>query len=89
MCTAQAISEVSLDYRFTALKISYLDDASWYSVTCFCGQPFAGRPMIECEMCGIWVHMTCAKIKKTKIPEHYNCITCRRDSKAVKTRFRK
>ena len=25
MCTAQAISEVSLDYRFTALKISYLD----------------------------------------------------------------
>jgi len=64
-------------------------DASWYSVTCFCGQPFAGRPMIECEMCGIWVHMTCAKIKKTKIPEHYNCITCRRDSKAVKTRFRK
>ena len=26
MCTAQAISEVSLDYRFTALKISYLEN---------------------------------------------------------------
>lgn len=64
-------------------------DASWYSVTCFCGQPFAGRPMIECDLCGIWVHMTCAKIKKTKVPDNYNCITCRRDSKAVKTRFRK
>ena len=26
MGTAQAISEVSLDYRFTALKISYLEN---------------------------------------------------------------
>lgn len=64
-------------------------DPSWYSVTCFCGQPFAGRPMIECDLCGMWVHMTCAKIKKNKVPDHYNCTQCRRDAKAVKTRHRR
>lgn len=64
-------------------------DASWYSVTCFCGQPFAGRPMIECDLCGMWVHMTCAKIKKNKVPDNYNCTQCRRDAKAVKTRQRR
>jgi len=64
-------------------------DASWYSVTCFCGQPFHGRPMIECDLCGMWVHMTCAKIKKNKVPENYNCTQCRRDAKAVKTRHRR
>lgn len=64
-------------------------DASWYSVTCFCGQPFAGRPMIECDLCGMWVHMNCAKIKKNKVPDNYNCTQCRRDAKAVKTRQRR
>ena len=25
------------------------DDEGWDMVTCFCGKPFAGRPMIECS----------------------------------------
>jgi hypothetical protein len=23
-------------------------------ITCFCGKPFAGRPMIECSGCQTW-----------------------------------
>uniref|UniRef100_A0A3Q0S5K8 PHD finger protein 23b n=1 Tax=Amphilophus citrinellus TaxID=61819 RepID=A0A3Q0S5K8_AMPCI len=40
-------------------------DDSWDLITCYCGKPFAGRPMIECNQCGIWVHLSCAKIKKS------------------------
>ena len=25
------------------------EDEGWDMVTCFCGKPFAGRPMIECS----------------------------------------
>ena len=25
------------------------DYEGWYMITCFCGKPFAGRPMIECS----------------------------------------
>ena len=25
------------------------DDEGWDMITCFCGKPFAGRPMIECS----------------------------------------
>uniref|UniRef100_A0A8C1C6G6 PHD finger protein 23b n=1 Tax=Cyprinus carpio carpio TaxID=630221 RepID=A0A8C1C6G6_CYPCA len=39
-------------------------DDSWDLITCYCGKPFAGRPMIECSQCSVWVHLSCAKIKK-------------------------
>lgn len=38
-------------------------------VTCYCGKPFARRPMIECSRCLTWIHLSCARIKKTQIPE--------------------
>lgn len=38
-------------------------------VTCFCGKPFARRPMIECSICLTWIHLSCARIRKTQIPE--------------------
>ena len=25
------------------------EDEGWDMITCFCGKPFAGRPMIECS----------------------------------------
>uniref|UniRef100_A0A8D0H6Y0 PHD finger protein 13 n=1 Tax=Sphenodon punctatus TaxID=8508 RepID=A0A8D0H6Y0_SPHPU len=56
------------------------DDDSWYLVTCFCMKPFAGRPMIECNECHIWIHLSCAKIRKSNVPEIYVCQKCR-DSK--------
>ncbi|KAG2459197.1 PHD finger protein 13 [Polypterus senegalus] len=56
------------------------DDDSWDLVTCFCLKPFAGRPMIECNECNTWIHLSCAKIRKSNVPEVYVCQRCR-DSK--------
>ncbi|XP_054031801.1 PHD finger protein 13 [Dryobates pubescens] len=56
------------------------DDDSWDLVTCFCMKPFAGRPMIECSECHTWIHLSCAKIRKSNVPEVYVCQKCR-DSK--------
>ncbi|KAF5288359.1 hypothetical protein FQA39_LY15449 [Lamprigera yunnana] len=42
---------------------------SYDLVTCYCGKPFAGRPMIECSLCLTWIHLSCARIKKTHIPD--------------------
>nr|3O70_A Chain A, PHD finger protein 13 [Homo sapiens] len=49
-------------------------------VTCFCMKPFAGRPMIECNECHTWIHLSCAKIRKSNVPEVFVCQKCR-DSK--------
>jgi hypothetical protein len=57
---------------------------SFNSVTCFCGKPFAGRPMIECSGCLTWLHMSCAKVKRKNIPEFYYCDACKK-SKGVIT----
>ncbi|XP_058648229.1 PHD finger protein 13 isoform X1 [Onychostoma macrolepis] len=56
------------------------DDDSWDLVTCFCMKPFAGRAMIECNQCNTWIHLSCAKIRKSNVPETYICQTCK-DSK--------
>jgi PHD-finger len=53
------------------------DGDSFNSVTCFCGKPFAGRPMIECSGCLTWLHMSCAKVKRKNIPEFYYCDNCK------------
>nr|XP_033777235.1 PHD finger protein 13 isoform X2 [Geotrypetes seraphini] len=53
------------------------DDESWDLVTCFCMKPFAGRPMIECNQCNTWIHLSCAKIRKSNVPEEYICQKCR------------
>lgn len=52
-------------------------DDSWDLITCYCGKPFAGRPMIECNQCGVWVHLSCAKIKKSNVPDIFYCHKCR------------
>ncbi|XP_041119491.1 uncharacterized protein LOC121322929 isoform X1 [Polyodon spathula] len=56
------------------------EDDSWDLITCFCMKPFAGRPMIECNECGTWIHLSCAKIRKSNVPEVFICQRCR-DSK--------
>ncbi|KAK9529287.1 hypothetical protein VZT92_013391 [Zoarces viviparus] len=53
------------------------DDDSWDLVTCFCMKPFAGRAMIECNKCNTWIHLSCAKIRKSHVPESYICQSCR------------
>ncbi|XP_062842361.1 PHD finger protein 13 [Trichomycterus rosablanca] len=56
------------------------DDDSWDLVTCFCMKPFAGRAMIECNQCNTWIHLSCAKIRKSNVPEMFTCQQCK-DSK--------
>uniref|UniRef100_A0A672QS21 PHD finger protein 13 n=1 Tax=Sinocyclocheilus grahami TaxID=75366 RepID=A0A672QS21_SINGR len=53
------------------------DDDSWDLVTCFCMKPFAGRAMIECNQCNTWIHLSCAKIRKSNVPETYICQSCK------------
>ncbi|QQP42391.1 Uncharacterized protein FKW44_017039, partial [Caligus rogercresseyi] len=33
-------------------------------------------PMIECSSCLTWIHLSCAKIKRTHIPDTWNCSKC-------------
>jgi len=56
------------------------DDEGWDMVTCFCGKPFAGRPMIECSGCSTWIHIKCARLKRTHIPDVWYCSKCRGDN---------
>ncbi|KAM6970138.1 PHD finger protein 13-like [Aplochiton taeniatus] len=53
------------------------EDDSWDLITCFCFKPFAGRPMIECNQCSTWVHLSCAKVRHTHIPDVFICQPCR------------
>ncbi|XP_064409018.1 PHD finger protein 23B [Latimeria chalumnae] len=52
-------------------------DDSWDLITCYCQKPFAGRPMIECNQCGTWIHLSCAKIKKSHVPDIFHCQKCK------------
>ncbi|XP_068171567.1 PHD finger protein 13 isoform X2 [Antennarius striatus] len=62
------------------------DDDSWDLVTCFCMKPFAGRAMIECNKCHTWIHLSCAKIRKSHVPETYVCQSCRETHGSSDTR---
>ncbi|XP_053895633.1 PHD finger protein 13-like [Malaclemys terrapin pileata] len=53
------------------------EDDAWDLITCFCLKPFAGRPMIECNECTTWIHLSCAKIRKSNVPEVFICQRCR------------
>jgi len=53
-------------------------------VTCYCRKPFGGRPMIECSSCLTWVHISCAKVKRTAIPDTWHCAMCK--TKSTKSR---
>ncbi|XP_072852398.2 PHD finger protein 13 isoform X1 [Pogona vitticeps] len=53
------------------------EDDAWDLITCFCLKPFAGRPMIECSECATWIHLSCAKIRKSNVPDIFICQRCR------------
>ena len=38
---------------------------------------FSGRPMIECSECLTWIHLSCAKIRKSNVPDVFICQKCR------------
>ncbi|XP_058045060.1 PHD finger protein 13-like [Ahaetulla prasina] len=64
--------------EFTAASDTKTDeDDAWDLITCFCLKPFAGRPMIECNECATWIHLSCAKIRKSNVPDVFICQRCR------------
>ncbi|NWY01326.1 PHF13 protein, partial [Nothoprocta ornata] len=69
--TSRASSQLSGEYARGS------DDDAWDLITCFCLKPFAGRPMIECNECATWIHLSCAKIRKSNVPEVFICQRCR------------
>ncbi|XP_050411353.1 PHD finger protein 23 [Patella vulgata] len=72
------LSETSnLSYSSQEHNSSFDEDDSMDLVTCFCSKPYAGRPMIECSDCSVWIHLSCAKIRKTNIPDNFTCQRCR------------
>ena len=59
-------------------------------ITCYCRKPYGGRPMIECSSCQTWVHLTCAKVKRTNIPDTWHCRYCAaKSTKGARSRGRK
>lgn len=54
-----------------------IDVDSYNTVTCYCGKPFAARPMIECSICLTWLHLSCAKVKRNNIPDIFSCQKCK------------
>lgn len=53
-----------------------IDADSYNLITCYCGKPYAARPMIECSQCLTWLHLSCAKVKRKHIPDIFICIKC-------------
>ena len=47
--------------------------------------------MIECSSCATWVHLACAKVKRTAIPDVWHCPLCKTKSTkgGAKSRARK
>jgi len=54
-----------------------LEEEETGEITCYCRKPYGGRPMIECSSCQTWVHLTCAKVRRSQIPEVWYCRYCR------------
>lgn len=71
------LSTSSKDESLGHLDLQDSDDESWELITCFCMKPYAGRPMIECSQCNVWIHLSCAKIRKSNIPDTFVCQACK------------
>ncbi|XP_067654576.1 PHD finger protein 23B-like [Haliotis asinina] len=75
--SANSTMSLSESEHYGSREDSEPEDDSHELITCFCLKPYAGRPMIECNECLTWIHLSCAKIRKTNIPEDFTCQRCR------------
>ncbi|KAM8805061.1 uncharacterized protein ACNFOS_005617 [Eudromia elegans] len=75
--SSRASSQLSAVGFSAAPNTKAEEDDAWDLITCFCLKPFAGRPMIECNECATWIHLSCAKIRKSNVPEVFICQRCR------------
>ncbi|XP_026578537.1 PHD finger protein 13-like [Pseudonaja textilis] len=71
------LSNLPEEFTAAASDTKTDEDDAWDLITCFCLKPFAGRPMIECNECMTWIHLSCAKIRKSNVPEVFICQRCR------------
>ncbi|CAL8105668.1 unnamed protein product [Orchesella dallaii] len=79
-------STSSTDSVLAELDPEEVDKATYESVTCWCGKSFAVRPMIECDYCLVWYHMSCEQIRRSNIPNHFKCSRCKEDKRRRKKR---
>lgn len=63
-----------------------VDKETFESVSCWCGKPFAGRPMIECDLCLVWFHMSCEQVRRNNIPQRFHCSRCKEAGRRRKKR---
>lgn len=70
-------STSSTDSVLAELEPEEVDKETFESVTCWCGKPFAGRPMIECDKCLVWYHMSCEQVRRNNIPQLFQCSKCK------------
>ncbi|NXP28310.1 PHF13 protein, partial [Scytalopus superciliaris] len=75
--TSRGTSQLTADEFAEVPNTKAEDDDAWDLITCFCMKPFAGRPMIECNECATWIHLSCAKIRKSNVPDIFICQRCR------------
>lgn len=75
------VCELIIEYKGTesallmqiAVAVAFCTVCCWFS-PCFY---FVGRPMIECSECLTWIHLSCAKIRKSNVPDVFICQKCR------------
>lgn len=75
------VCELIIEYKGTesallmqiAVAVAFCTVCCWFSL-CFY---FVGRPMIECSECLTWIHLSCAKIRKSNVPDVFICQKCR------------
>ena len=46
------------------------------STRCVCNSSDDGRPMVQCESCHNWLHMTCVGLNSQNLPPVYVCVFC-------------
>ncbi|XP_075794230.1 PHD finger protein 13-like isoform X2 [Pelodiscus sinensis] len=76
-CFSSQLSASPVEFMVAPPNTKAEEDDAWDLITCFCLKPFAGRPMIECNECTTWIHLSCAKIRKSNVPEVFICQRCR------------
>ena len=97
MSDEDTVTGSEIERKFSRKKnnilFNFLDEGEEEEITCYCKKPYGGRPMIECSSCQTWVHLTCAKVKRTAIPDVWFCSLCKTKStklgSGAKSRARK
>ena len=70
-----AFRNLFMTVSFSPLLPSSRSD--YEDITCFCGKPYMGKPMVECSDCLTWMHIKCVGLRKNAIPKDWYCAPCK------------